>query len=69
MDLRPAVDQWQLVWNTPDTLSLLDEDDWRSLQLYLDTVNPFVEAVKLFSGEKYPTAPSVIPFLDEVRPP
>ena len=44
----------------------MDEDDWDNLSHYCNSLKPFVEAVKFFSGENFPTAPAVIPFLDEV---
>lgn len=66
MTLRSAVETWQEEYPIPDTLGLIDDDDWKSLKVYVVAVEPFVKASRLLGGENYPTASSVIPFLDEI---
>ena len=55
-------------FDTPAALEELEEEDWEMLKIYIDAIDPIVKASRLLGGEKYPTASSVIPFLDEVCP-
>ena len=44
----------------------IDEEDWNMILAYENALRPLVEASKILEGELYPTASSVIPFLDNV---
>ena len=50
-------------FETPDTLDPIEEYDWEMIVVYENAMRILVEAGKMFEGELYPTASSVIPFL------
>jgi len=51
------------------TTSGLQEEHWVVIGAYVKVVEPFVTANALLGGDKFPTAPLVIPTLDQVKPP
>jgi hypothetical protein len=51
----------------PDTVGMIDDEDWPVMQDYVDSMKPFVEASKLLGGEKYPSVCAAIPLLDQVK--
>ena len=65
--LKDAVIKFQEDFATPERLEEIEDKDWDQIEEYIDAIKPFVTASKLLGGENYPTASSVIPFLDEVR--
>ena len=44
----------------------LDEDDWRGLSIYYNSLKSLADNSDMLEGQNYPTASSVIPFLDQV---
>ena len=66
--LQHAINLFFERFDTPVTLESIDEEDWDLLKVCIEAVEPMVTAPRLLGGEKYPTASSVIPFLDEVSP-
>ena len=64
--LRTHVERWQLDNDVPlDTI--MDEFDWRNLEIYVASLQTLSDASDLLEGESYNTVSSVIPFLDQVR--
>ena len=49
-----------------DTIDPIDEDDWKLILAYENSLRTLVQAGKVLEGELFPTASSVIPFLDTV---
>ena len=49
-----------------EALEVIDENDWTLILTYENALRTLVEAAKVLEGELYPTASSVIPFLDTV---
>ena len=45
----------------------LEDDDFERLSNYVTCVKPFTSLSKFLGGEKYPTASSLIPALDQIR--
>ena len=45
---------------------VLDAEDFLNLAIYVNSLQTLSDASTLFEGESYPTATSVIPFLDQV---
>ena len=45
----------------------LDEEDFQNLGNYVKAVKPFTVLSKFLGGEKYPTASSVIPALEQIK--
>ena len=50
----------------PATVDQFNDSDWELLLVYENSMKSIVEAAKVLEGELYPTASSVIPFLDTV---
>ena len=44
----------------------LDDDEWHFLEVYKDALKLVVKASEILEGRDYPTASSVIPFLDTI---
>ena len=64
--LRPHVERFQVDYEgIPEELLLVPED-WHNLSIYITTLKTLVDASDMLEGERYPTASSVIPFLDQV---
>ena len=66
VDLWEYLMKFQDEYNLPANYQYLDDDDLKNLRIYLKCMNPVVQASKLFEGDQYPTASSVIPFIDQV---
>ena len=49
-----------------DSLDQFDHDEWKLILIYQNSCKTLVKAAKILEGELYPTASSVIPFLDTV---
>ena len=64
--LRSSLVTFQDQHNMPDRLDPIQDEDWPVLKSYVRGVEPFVSASRLLGGEKYPTASSVIPLIDQV---
>ena len=47
-------------------LDAIDEEDWKLILVYENSLRTLVQAGKVLEGELFPTASSVIPFLDTV---
>ena len=67
MELKDSINQFFEEYETPENLSRFTEDDWHMLLVYENAMRSVVDASKVLEGELYPTASSVIPFLDAVR--
>ena len=46
--------------------TLLFDEDWQNIRIYVSSLKTLADASKVMEGESYPTASSVIPFLDQV---
>ena len=64
--LKEHIDVFFDSFDVPETLDMIDEDDWELLLIYENALKDVVEAAKVLEGELYPTASSVIPFLDMI---
>ena len=53
--------------NFPDNCYPLDDDEWRSLEVYKDSLSIIVKASEILEGRDYVTSSSVIPFLDAIH--
>ena len=40
----------------PGTLEMIEEEDWKIMQVYVTSLKVFVNASKLLAGEKYPVS-------------
>ena len=49
-----------------NTLEAIDDEDWKLILVYENSLRTLVQAGRVLEGELYPTASSVIPFLDTV---
>ena len=66
LELKDTVIQFYDNFDIPDRIVRMDDDDWHLLLVYENAMRMVVEAAKVLEGELYPTASSVIPFLDTV---
>ena len=64
--LKDHINTYFEEFETPDTLDPIEEYDWKMIEVYENAMRSLVQAAKMFEGELYPTASSVIPFLDAV---
>jgi len=64
--LREHIDTFFDTFDIPATLDKIEEDDWQLLLVYENALKRVVDSAKLLEGELYPTASSVIPFLDTI---
>ena len=64
--LKDHINTYFEEFETPDTLDPIEEYDWEMIEVYENAMRSLVQAAKMFEGELYPTASSVIPFLDAV---
>ena len=49
----------------PDAVILTDRD-WDNIVIYVSSLKTLSDASKILEGQKYPTALSVIPYLDQI---
>ena len=66
MILKEYIDLFFKEYDTPPSLSALEQEDWKLLLVYENSLRLVVEAAKTLEGELYPTGSSVIPFLDTI---
>ena len=66
MLLKPHVQKFQEEHEGVDASMVLDEDDWRCLSIYYNSLKTLADNSDMLEGQNYPTASSVIPFLDQV---
>jgi hypothetical protein len=64
--LRPHVERFQEEYEGISEDSILQPEDWHNLSIYVTTIQTLSDASDLLEGETYPTASSVIPYLDQV---
>ena len=64
--LKEHISTFYSEFQIPDTLDSIEQYDWHMIEVYENALAFLVEAAKMFEGERYPTASSVIPFLDTV---
>ena len=67
LGLQPAVEHWWTTFDVPYYLEELSREEWAMLNAYVESTAPFLIASKMFGGEVYCTASSVIPCLDEIK--
>jgi hypothetical protein len=63
--LRTHIETYQLQIDVADD-TIMDIWDWRQLAIYVKSLQALSDASDILEGESYPTASSVIPFLDQV---
>ena len=61
--LKEHINMFFETYDTPHTLSMIEDEDWENLLVYENALKIVVEAATGLEGELYPTASSVIPFL------
>ena len=66
LELKDTVIQFYDNYDTPIHIVRMEDDDWHLLLVYENAMRKVVEVAKVLEGELYPTASSVIPFLDTV---
>ena len=66
LELKEVIDVFFDEYNIPESLHKLEENDWNMLLIYDQAMEVIVEAAKILEGELYPTASSVVPFLDNI---
>ena len=66
LELKETIETFFETYNIPENLSSIEEEDWAMLMVYENAMRAIVEAAKVLEGELYPTASSVIPFLDTI---
>lgn len=66
LELKDTVDSFFDCYEEIATISRIENDDWNNLLVYENSLRLVVEASKHLEGELYPTASSVIPFLDTI---
>ena len=64
--LKEHITEFFFTYDIPTTLEILDDDDWGLVLVYENALKEVVEAAKLLEGEKYPSASSVIHFLETI---
>ena len=66
LELKEPIEIFFDKYNVPDYLERLEGEDWHMLLVYDNAMQVIVESSKILEGEMYPTASSVIPFLDNI---
>jgi hypothetical protein len=64
--LRPHIETFQDNYADFQDELRLEEDDWKNLKIYVTSIKTLADSSDLLEGDTYPTATSVIPFLDQV---
>ena len=64
--LRPHIEKFQDDQVDLDVSLCFDEDDWQNLKIYCNTLKFLSDNSNILEGQNYPTASSVIPFIDQV---
>ena len=64
--LREVIDKFFGDFETPNKVSPLDDDDWKSVLVYENAMRTIVKASRVFEGAFFPTSSSVIPFLHTI---
>ena len=65
--LRDYVETWFNEYDErPDNVKVIEDEDWDLLTVYENSLRKVIEAATVLEGELYPTASSVIPFLDKI---
>ena len=64
--LRPHIEKFQDDQVGLDVSLCFDEDDWQNLKIYFNTLKLLSDNSDILEGQNYPTASSVIPFIDQV---
>ena len=64
--LKPHVITFQENYDGGVVDNVLLDEDFRNISIYVSSLKTVSAASDLLEGETYPTAPSVIPFLDQV---
>ena len=64
--LRPHIEKFQDDQEGLDVSLWFDEDDWQNLKIYFNSLKTLSDNSNILEGQNYPTASSVIPFIDQV---
>ena len=64
--LKDPINEFFQECDVPTKVEMIEDDDWKMLLIYENSMKSVVEAARVLEGELYPTASSVIPFLDTV---
>ena len=64
--LKNHVEKFQDTYNGIKDDEVLTEEDWHNMLVYITSLKTLSEASALLEGQSYPTAPAVIPYLDQV---
>ena len=64
--LRPHIEKFQDDQEGLDVSLCFDEDDWQNLKIYFNSLKTLSDNSNILEGQNYPTASSVIPFIDQV---
>ena len=65
--LRNHVETWFNEYEErPNHVAVIEDEDWDLLTVYENALKKVVDAATFLEGELYPTASSVIPFLDQI---
>jgi hypothetical protein len=65
--LQVSVERFQEEYPGVKRDEILDEEDWKNIRVYVASLQTLSNASDLLEGDTYPTASSVIPYLDQVR--
>ena len=66
LELKEPIEVFFDEYDVPLHLRRLQDDDWHMLLVYDNAMQAIVDSSKVLEGEMYPTASSVIPFLDNI---
>ena len=64
--LRPHVERFMDEYQKMPEHCILDSEDWENLNIYVTSLKTLANASSVMEGQKYPTASTVIPYLDQV---
>lgn len=64
--LKPHIITFQETYDGGVVENVLLDEDFHNISIYVSSLKTLSDASDLLEGETYPTAPSVIPFLDQV---
>ena len=64
--LRPHVERFMDKYQKIPEHCILDSADWENINIYVTSLNTLAKASSVMEGQKYPTASTVIPYLDQV---
>ena len=66
LELKELIEVFFDEYNVPEYLERIQGEDWHILLVYDNAMQVIVDSSKILEGELYPTASSVIPFIDNI---